>query len=220
MLTLQAIEYAVDVWEVDIISMSFGFVNHSRVIAQAIRHARNRGVLLIAAAGNNGSTEQVRYPARDTNVLCIHAATGFGNMFNGNPTRKDNTTNFALLGVALKGYAPAGQTPAEVRRSGTSQATAVAAGVAALIIQIMRDSEDEVRKMGWTPQSYASAFSQLKDLDGMRKVFEKMSTQRGDYEIVTPWLLLDRVRAVEPSMVLGQVCNTIMTLMEDYDEDE
>jgi hypothetical protein len=198
--------------------MSFGFVIKSKAISEAIKYAHDHRVLLFAAAGNNGSTEKVRYPARDPNILCIHAATGFGNMYNGNPTRKDNTSNFALLGVALEGFIP--QVPVKVRRSGTSQATAVAAGVAALIIQIMRDSKGEVRRMGWTAQRYESALSQLKELEGMRRVFERMSTQRNEYEVVAPWSLLDGMGAVERSMLSGHICHTIMTLMEDYDDDE
>jgi hypothetical protein len=200
--------------------MSFGFVVRSKVVSEAIQYANDRHVLLLAAAGNNGSTDKVRFPARDTNVLCIHAATGFGNMYNGNPTKKDNTNNFALLGVALNGFAPAGQTPTEVRRSGTSQATAVAAGVAALILQIVRDSREKVSTMGWFPQKCESAWLELKQLDGMRRVFEKMSTQRGDYEIVTPWSLLDGLGSVDQSMLPVQVCNEILKLMDDYDDDE
>jgi subtilisin family serine protease len=130
--------------------MSFGFSCPSRVIAEAVKYAHDQDVLLIAAAGNDGSTEDVRYPARDKHVLCIHAATAMGDRYAGNPSRKRNVSNIALLGVDVKGacVAAPGREPSFVRRSGTSQATAVAAGVAALVIQIMRESRAEVLDKG------------------------------------------------------------------------
>jgi hypothetical protein len=208
------------VWKVDIISMSFGFTKRPKAISDAIDYAYSHQVLLFAAAGNSGILEKARYPARDPHVFCIHAASGFGNVYDGNPLKEGFASNFALLGVALNGHAPAGQEPAQIRRSGTSQATAVAAGVAALVLQIMRDSKSEISKIGRTLQSYKSAMLQLKRMDGMRKVFEKMSSAKNGHEVVMPWSLLDGMGAVEPSMKASQVVNTIMKLMEDDDEDE
>jgi phage terminase large subunit len=49
---MQAINYAVDVWHVDIISMSCGFTESSERIQRAIDHASAEKVLIVAAAGN------------------------------------------------------------------------------------------------------------------------------------------------------------------------
>jgi subtilisin family serine protease len=201
--------------------MSFGYSYPSKVISEAIKYAHDRGVLLMAAAGNSGSTEDVRYPARDRHVMCIHAATALGNMYDGNPTRKANASNFAILGVAVQGVgiAPARQAVSLVRRSGTSQATAVAAGVAALIIQIMRESRAEVLKGGWSSQRYESALSQLKTLDGMLRVFEKISEQRDGYDVVLPWLLVKGLHPLGSRDVARHICGEIMRLMEHFVED-
>jgi subtilisin family serine protease len=171
---------------------------------------------MVAAAGNNGSTEKVRYPARNKHVMCIHAATAEGNMYNGNPTSKANAHNIALLGVAVKGFTPAGHPEGIVRRSGTSQATAVAAGVAALIIQIMRESEAE---LGWPSQKYESVWSQLKTLDGMLKVFEKMAETRNEYQVVLPWLLIEGLNGMESRSAARHICVEIMRMMDPYLED-
>lgn len=132
--------------------MSFGFKRRSRTVEEAISYAHRRGVMMFGAAGNNGMLEEIRYPASDPNVLCIHAAGGFGNSYRGNPTKRANHYNFSLLGIAVEGNAPLVEQP--VRRSGTSQATAVAAGAAALILQLFHDNQKAIEDE-WGSRSIA-----------------------------------------------------------------
>lgn len=201
--------------------MSFGFKDPSQVIRKAVKYAYDNDVLLLAAAGNSGGLEAVRYPARDPHVLCVHAATGYGNMYNGNPTIKANTSNFALLGVAVPGNAPAGREQTEIRRSGTSQATAMGAAVAAIILQIMRDRQEEAEEAVGSIV-YRQALSQLRRLHSMRSVFERMcdTNKRDGYDIVEPWRLLNRY--VTESNVASQACLDIIKcldiqLVDDHD---
>jgi hypothetical protein len=191
-----------------------------KVIEQAVKYAYDHHVLVIAAAGNQGGLQtKPMFPARDLHVMCIHAATGYGNMYYGNPTKKANDTNFAILGVAVEGCAPAGREPSVIRRSGTSQATAIAAGVAALVMQMMRDFGKETEQLV-SRRAYTDALSQLRQLGGMRKVFEHMSSTRGDYNILEPWRLVENIPTTSLKNVRKLLCSRILGLMDEADESE
>jgi hypothetical protein len=56
---MKAIDHAIDVWKVDIISMSFGFPKPAQdyeVLESAIRRAHQAHILMFAAASNGGAT--------------------------------------------------------------------------------------------------------------------------------------------------------------------
>ncbi len=68
-----AIRLAADA-KVNIINMSFGSEQLSPLIATAIKYAADHGVLLVAAAGNNGPfADSVEYPARYPLVTAVGA---------------------------------------------------------------------------------------------------------------------------------------------------
>jgi hypothetical protein len=83
----------------------------------------------------------------------------------------------------------------------------------------MRESRAEVLDGGWSSQKYESALAQLKTMDGMLRVFEKMSEQRDDYNVVLPWLLVKGLGSLERRHVARHICGEIMRLMEHYRED-
>jgi hypothetical protein len=53
----------------------------------------------------------------------------------------------------------------------------------------------------------------------MLRVFEKMSDQRGEYDVVLPWLLVKGLNPLRPRDVARHICGEIMRLMEHYVED-
>lgn len=67
----KAIRWAAD-HNADIINMSFGTLEDSKVLAEAISYARNKGVLLIASAGND-NTSTPQYPAAYAGVMTVAA---------------------------------------------------------------------------------------------------------------------------------------------------
>lgn len=72
-----AIYDAVDNLDADVLSMSFGQNTNSKVIADAIQYAYDRGVLLIAASGNTGDKEnKPHYPASCNGVISVANASG------------------------------------------------------------------------------------------------------------------------------------------------
>lgn len=127
----------------NIISMSFGFPYREPVLDRAIRRAHDKGVLMFAAASNDGANKvvPVAYPARasDSGVFCIHSTDGLGNASKFTPIAQENLENFATLGEAVRSAWPWKlRKGLEQRKSGTSTATPIAAGIAALILEFGR----------------------------------------------------------------------------------
>lgn len=62
---------------VDIISISFGTTQYSEALEIAIKEAYNKGILIVAAAGNNG---EVEYPAAFPEVVAVGGTDTSGNV--------------------------------------------------------------------------------------------------------------------------------------------
>lgn len=153
---LQAIHYAVHSWEVDIISMSFGWPNQVegyQKVEDAILDASRKGILMFAAASNDGGNKLRAFPARHDEVICVHSTDGRGNPSGFNPTPEKNHHNFSTLGENIDSVWPLKLTKqsdinAPTRKSGTSFATPVAVSIAAAMIELVRrELPDEAAKI-------------------------------------------------------------------------
>ena len=113
----------------DIISMSWGAYAQSPLIYEAIKYAYDSGVLLVAAAGNEGTSNKL-YPAAYEEVIAV-AAT---DMYDQRPywSNFGEWIELAAPGVDIYSTVPWGYTYA----SGTSMATPHVSGVAALILSV------------------------------------------------------------------------------------
>ncbi|KAF4944627.1 hypothetical protein FGADI_12565 [Fusarium gaditjirri] len=195
----KAITYAVDVWDVDIISMSFGLTSESlisdpklklayRDIDAAIENAKHK--IFLAAAANHGSHAPRTFPANHDSVICIHASDGNGKDGGISPEPESTDDNFMILGMALK--------LGGGRKSGTSYAAPMAASVAAQIIY----AADNL--LGLTD----TARDRLRTGRGMREMFRLMSRRNctAGYRFFAPWVELwtkdwhldhDRIKFIE-----------------------
>lgn len=204
-----AIKHATEVWEVDIISMSFGFESAVSVIETAIKLADANNVILVAAASNCGGNARVSWPARRDDVLCIFATDDFGNPCRSTPTPRSNKDNFAVLGHAVSSFWPNHLRPDEttVRKSGTSIATPIAAGIAAIVLQYMKQAlnkwdyvltEDKVQTLG-----------KMRTTAGMRTIFKRIALEgekRQGYDYLVPWNFLS---VYQEATICDQVLNDL-----------
>jgi subtilisin family serine protease len=181
--------------------MSFGLEEYHPGMHEAIARANHNGIILFAAASNEGGTREVTYPAKHDEVVCVFSTDGHGNSLGINPTPMEKSGyNFATLGQAVKSAWPTtlqeGEEP-ERRKTGTSFATPIAAGVAACLLEfaLMSDLDDGLYKI-------------LRRHQGMQAVFAKHlcgEGKRGELHHVHPWALFGGNR--EPKVIL--------TLLED-----
>ncbi|GIH98884.1 S8 family serine peptidase [Planobispora takensis] len=130
----KGIRYAVD-RGADVINMSISKDLATREERAAVRHAISKGVVLVAAAGNDGADEQdaeghapYSYPASFPGVVSVAATDG--GMRRASFSNSNSSVLVAAPGVDILGAGPGDEY--WVGR-GTSQATALVSGVAALI---------------------------------------------------------------------------------------
>jgi subtilisin family serine protease len=112
-----------------IVNMSFAGARSDPAFAQALQVAREKGVLLIGAAGNAGPKSPPLYPGADPNVMAVTATDPDDHLFNGANQGKYITV--AAPGVDVLVPAP---NEGVQFTTGTSVATAEVSGVAALLI--------------------------------------------------------------------------------------
>jgi len=113
----------------NIISMSFGGKGYSATGQSIMNTANSLGITLIAAAGNN-NTDTLFYPAAFNNVIGVGASN-----------ESDQKSSFSNYGSYIDLVAPgnniystlAGSDAAYGKLNGTSMATPIVAGVAALV---------------------------------------------------------------------------------------
>ncbi len=123
-----AIKYAAD-HGANVINLSFGSSQESGVLADAVSDARDRGLLLVAAVGNENTDRDPQVPARLSDVMGIAAIDITG--------EKASFSNFGsevsvdAFGVGLVSAYPGG---GYAKWSGTSFSAPLAAAEAALVI--------------------------------------------------------------------------------------
>ena len=131
---IDAIYYAVD-HGAEIINASWGFYDQSKALNDAIAYARNKGVLFVASAGNNGQNNDNKghYPSNCPydNVIAVAAMDSDGSIA--------SFSNYGLKTVQI--MAPGvGISTTTINggyvsyASGTSFATPFVAGVAAMVL--------------------------------------------------------------------------------------
>jgi len=161
-----AILYAVQLG-VKVINMSFGDDAFSFVLRDIVRYAYSRGTVLIASAGNSGSSAP-HYPSGYSEVICV-----------GNSTSDDFVAGSSNFGSTIDLVAPGSQilTTAKDNNysiiSGTSASAPFVSGAAAMILslenfsneeikQIIKSTTDDIGATGWDLKSGAGRLNLFK----------------------------------------------------------
>ncbi|KAF7552213.1 hypothetical protein G7Z17_g4462 [Cylindrodendrum hubeiense] len=211
----EAIEWARKDCKANIISMSFGFdeeiyVDGKPVISNAISkalHKTDQRILFFAAAANDGGNRAEMFPASSGQVLSIRGSDEFGWPQRFNPPPDYNAkTCFMTLGVDVPGasLSTSEDQGADVCQSGTSVATPIAAGIAAMLLGYARVYEEELHQM-LGPHDEAK-LSRLWRITGMSALFEKMAE-----EMANKWSYLNihKITGDSHSMRLAMIARAV-----------
>lgn len=113
----------------DVGSMSLGATSSYSTLRDACQYAYDNGVLLVAAAGNDGAcSDCVRYPAAYSTVIAVSATTSDDDLASFSSTGPE--VELAAPGSAIYSTVPDGYSS----KSGTSMATPHVAGAAGLVM--------------------------------------------------------------------------------------
>jgi hypothetical protein len=111
-----------------LINISFGSEGDSLIVRKALDYAFERGALIAAAAGNNGS-DQVSYPAANTGVIAVGSVDALGNHLDF--SNAGNSIDLAAPGYGLNAAWTGDQT---MSVSGTSFSAPIVIGAIAYIM--------------------------------------------------------------------------------------
>ncbi|KAJ4152234.1 hypothetical protein NW765_017743 [Fusarium oxysporum] len=164
----------------NIISLSFGFPDHDKKMHEEItraieevRRKRLERIIFLASAGNSGVYDDETFPATHPFVISVRATDSQGVFMPTNP--ENESEGPVVIGAIgddipehLRQFCPSESLP------GTSAATAIAAGIAAIMLayvlvlpQVINIDEGKgILETLWTTE-------------GMKKMFMKMSDDRG-----------------------------------------
>lgn len=86
--------------QVNVINMSFSTAETNNIFSRAIQEAYFRGTVLVAAAGNDGGTNSVNYPAKYSEVIAVSATDSRDNLASFSSTGPE--VDFCAPGVDIK----------------------------------------------------------------------------------------------------------------------
>jgi hypothetical protein len=185
----QAILYATQKWNVDIISMSFGFLTEVVSIKNAIRKAedhKNSAIVIFAAAANDGANKQEMFPASMESVISVRATNSNGSFvpaYDPPPSAmKEDSRLYGTLGE----HVPYDWANEKLIKSGCSLATPIMAGITALIMEYFAYKAGRFNKS-------EDILKQIRTQRGVIQLFKEIAIKKGNQRFyVAPWDLFEK----------------------------
>jgi subtilisin family serine protease len=191
-------------WKVDVISISWGYTEEVVEIKAAIRNAFHRGVIIFAAGGNSGGTTRnpILFPASLRQVICISSTDAFNKPSKFNPPATPDRT-LSILGEAVTAAWPIARGEGETSvQSGSSIATPIAVGVAALVLEYVKQPAKKAETV--------TDHKRLNHSDQMRKVIYSMTNVNDGFHCITPAKLFDE----KTDQRHVRICSTISGILD------
>ncbi|WP_051330871.1 S8 family peptidase [Aneurinibacillus terranovensis] len=142
--TIKGIEWAIDN-KIQVLNMSLGSSKYSQAFEQATRMAFQRGVIMVASAGNEGKRDRIvnniDYPARFPWVISVGAVDR--NMKRASFSSTGNRLDIMAPGVDIRSTWLGGGYKTE---SGTSMSAAHVSGSAALLMSLHPNMQSSMAK--------------------------------------------------------------------------
>ncbi|KAH8896859.1 subtilisin-like protein [Thozetella sp. PMI_491] len=202
---------------VDMINLSFGFPRYSnelQPIREAIRFARANGVLIFAAAGNDGGNQRTFWPAILDDVIDIHATDSNGKASTFTPA--DGDRHICTLGEALPSCEEHPDNAEQnVHRSGTSFSVPIAVATAAIVLGFMDHAAELSAEERGGPDDSEALRPRLRTRTGMENVLRKTcvlqgATNNAGFSYIAPWFFL----GIEESSRVGIIRNELWNSAE------
>lgn len=225
---MKALEDAVDVFDCDVVNMSFGTDTYNRYLEDAVNYAMNNGVIVVAATGNYGNrtygggsvVNPPLYPAYYDGVIGVANAAKSGTTLR----IKDSSTYHEKVTIAAPGtdlMLLKNSTSGEKVDSGTSFSSPMVAAAAALVKSVKPDIGQAEFKSLLTSTADASYIT----ASGQNSY--KWGAGLLDIEAMLSEL---RCEVSKPEVVDGEICvfvnnlsptisyENIAYIIEEYDE--
>lgn len=173
----QAILHATQVWDVDIISMSFGFSDEVPSIREAISIAekvKGNKILFFAAANNDGLNQKEMFPAFSESVISVRGTSHDGAFISQfNPDTWSHNEGTKLYGT-ISEMVPCDWTAGQLVKSGCSVATPIMAAIAGAIIfyvscKATSFNIEDVRNLVRTQRGILSVFGVMTEIQGQTR---------------------------------------------------
>jgi hypothetical protein len=173
-------------------------------IKAAIRNAFHRGVIIFAAGGNSGGNPRnpILFPASLRQVICISSTDASNKPSKFNPPAMPDRT-LSILGEAVTAAWPSSDGVGTTSvQSGSSIATPIAAGVAALILEYVRQPAKKTETV--------ADQKRLNHSDQMRKVLHSMTIVNDGFHCITPAKLFDE----KTDQRHVRICSAISSILD------
>lgn len=183
----EGIKYAVDKGA-DIINISIGFKVKDTYIEEAVNYAKQKGVLVVAAAGNDNSNCDSYSPAGDKGVFTVSAVDNSYNK--ASFSNYGSTVMVAAPGVDIISTVPDNSYE---YRNGTSMAAPTVVGIAAMLkAENPKLTPDEIEKIL---------------ISSSNDIMAKGKDDYSGYGFVNAYKALQMVQALEKENVLNKLLN-------------